>query len=67
MSSIIQKLLSWCWNWIVNNAVAKLYTSTVPVGKHLGGTDDPKLLDWYIILDIRAGGKILLLGYFQVR
>jgi hypothetical protein len=65
MAGIIQKLFSWCWNWIVNNASAKVYTSTTPAGKRLGGHDDPNIADWYIILDVRAAGKILLLGYFQ--
>jgi hypothetical protein len=65
MTSIIKRLLYWCFNWIIANASAKVYTSTTRVGSCLGGHDDPNLRDWYIILDIRAGGKIILLGYFQ--
>jgi hypothetical protein len=63
--TIVKRLLTWCWNWIASNATARVYTSHFPVGKRLGGHDDPNLKDWFIILDIRAGEKILLLGYFQ--
>lgn len=65
MLNIVKKLLSWCFNWISGNASAKVYTSREPVGRRLGGHDDPNIRDWYIILDIRAAEKIILLGYFQ--
>ena len=52
-------------DWILRNAVFHIYTSTGPVGKRLGGHDFPQYVDLYIILDIRAGTKILVLGYFQ--
>lgn len=65
MSSVVKQLLSWCWNWITGNASAKAYTSREPIGRRLGGHDDPKLRDWYLIIDVRAADKILLLGYFQ--
>jgi hypothetical protein len=65
LAGIVGKLLAWCWNWITNNATAKVYTSTTPVGRRLGGHDDPNLKDWFIIIDIRTSGKIILFGYFQ--
>jgi hypothetical protein len=67
VSGIIKKMLAWCWNWICSNgnASAKVYTSPTPAGRRLGGHDDPLLRDFYVILDVRAAGKILLFGYFQ--
>jgi hypothetical protein len=65
MITIIRKLLYWCINWVIGNATASVYTSLVPIGYRIGGHDDPNLRDWYIILDMRADQKILLLGYFQ--
>lgn len=65
MSAIIKRLLSWCWNWISGNASAKVYTSRDPLGRRLGGHDDPNLRDWFIIIDVRAAEKIILFGYFQ--
>jgi len=65
MINIVKKLLYWCFNWISGNASAKVYTSREPVGRRLGGHDDPNIRDWYIIIDIRAAEKIILLGYFQ--
>ncbi|HUU82730.1 MAG TPA: hypothetical protein VM243_04420 [Phycisphaerae bacterium] len=58
-------IVRWVLNWLYANASAKVYTSRVPVGRHLGGKDAPELPDHYIILDVRAGGRILVLGYFQ--
>jgi len=52
-------------DWILHNATFKIYTSPSPVGKRLGGHDDPMLPDLFIILDVRAGTHILILGYFQ--
>ncbi|GEM_PF-5005694 len=52
-------------DWILRNAVFRIYTSPTPIGKRLGGHDKIKLPDLYIILDISAGTRILVLGYFQ--
>jgi hypothetical protein len=52
-------------DWILKNATFKLYDAKDPVGKRLGGHDKIKLPDLYIILDVRAGSHILILGYFQ--
>ena len=51
--------------WLFNNATFKLYASPTTVGRRLGGHDFPNLPDEYIILDIRAGDRIIVLGYFQ--
>jgi hypothetical protein len=58
---IIKLVLS----WLYANATAKVYSSIIPVGRHLGGKDIPELPDMYIVLDVRAAGKIIVLGYFQ--
>lgn len=52
-------------DWILRNATFKLYSSPTPVGKRLGGHDIPSQVDSFIILDVRAGTRILILGYFQ--
>ena len=58
-------IVKWVLSWLYANATAKVYTSLLPVGRPLGGKDIPQLPDYYIILDVRAAGKILVLGYFQ--
>ena len=51
--------------WVLSRATFKLYTSTTPQGRRIGGHDDPKLPDLYIILDVRVSDRILVFGYFQ--
>jgi hypothetical protein len=51
--------------WILRNATFRIYTSAVPIGRRLGGNNDPLLPDIFVILDIRTGALILVLGYFQ--
>lgn len=63
--TIILRTVLWAIAWILKNATLKLYSSPTPAGKRLGGHDVTALPDTYFILDIRAGSKILLLGYFQ--
>ena len=55
----------WVLNWLYSNATAKVYFSRVHVGRRLGGRDIPELPDGFVILDVRVGGKVLVLGYFQ--
>jgi len=62
MSGLIKLALS----WVLHNATLKLYLSSTPVGSHLGGHDLTQYPDSFIVLDIRAGSKVLLLGYFQL-
>lgn len=52
-------------DWILRNATFKVYTSLTPVGRRLGGHDFPQFPDRFVILDVRAGDRILILGYFQ--
>jgi len=58
-------IVKWVLTWLYANATAKVYTSLLPVGRHLGGKDIPELPNLYVILDVRAAGRILVLGYFQ--
>jgi hypothetical protein len=58
-------LIKWILDWLLRNATFKLYTSPTPVGRRLGGHDIPGVVDVFIILDIRVGDRIVLLGYFQ--
>jgi hypothetical protein len=62
---MIKQLLLKYAAWLISQANAKVYTWPSPIGAHLGGKDIPQLPDLYIILDVRIGGRILILGYFQ--
>lgn len=52
-------------DWILRNAVFRIYTSAQPIGKRLGGHHIPGVIDSYLILDIRVATRILVLGYFE--
>jgi hypothetical protein len=52
-------------DWILRNATFRLYNCAEPIGTRLGGHDIPGQVDTYIILDVRAGSRILILGWFQ--
>jgi len=58
-------IIKWVLSWLYANATTKVYTSQIKVGRHLGGKDIPELPDLFVILDVRAAGRILVLGYFQ--
>lgn len=47
------------------DATAKAYLSPIPVGTHLGGHDIKNIQDSFLVIDIRAAGRIILLGFFQ--
>ena len=53
-------------NWLRANSTAKLSLSPTPQGSRLGGHDIQQIPDEYIILDVRAGGRILVFGYFEL-
>jgi hypothetical protein len=61
LSIIIRKL----FNWIIARATFKLYNSSSPIGRRLGGHDIPKVIDQYIILEIGIAGVLSFTGYFQ--
>jgi len=52
-------------NWILKNAHFRLFSSTIPQGQRFGGHDVKGVVDSYIILEIIAAGRIVLLGHFQ--
>lgn len=58
-------MIKWILDWLLKNATFRLYTSNQPIGRRLGGHDIPGVLDSYVILDIRVGERIVLLGHFQ--
>lgn len=62
---MIKKILLQYAAWLLRNASARIYTSSVPIGTRIGGADIPELPDKYLILDVRIANKILVLGWFQ--
>jgi hypothetical protein len=43
----------------------KLYNSSTPFGRRLGGHDIPNVIDSYIILELSIAGITAFTGYFQ--
>jgi hypothetical protein len=43
----------------------KLYNSSTPIGRRLGGHDIPNVIDTYIILELSISGVLSFSGYFQ--
>jgi hypothetical protein len=66
--------MNWFWrvivvkalNWVVHNAIIRIYSSPTLVGELWRGHDIQGVTDSYLAVDIRCAGKILLLGSFQV-
>lgn len=56
-----QKLLV----WLLKRATFRLYNSSQPIGRRLGGHDIPNVLDSYIILEIGLKDVRTFTGYFQ--
>ena len=52
-------------NWILARTTFKLYNSSTPLGRRLGGHDIPGVTDSYIILELSLSGLIAFVGYFQ--
>jgi hypothetical protein len=63
---LILALVRLALSWLYSHATAKLYTSSTPLGRLLGGHDVTTLPNEYLILDVRAGTRILVFGYFQL-
>jgi len=57
--------MSWILNWILKRVTFKLYNSSTPIGKRLGGHDIPAVIDSYIILELVIAGVSIFSGYFQ--
>jgi len=57
--------MSWILNWILKRVTFRLYNSSTPIGKSLGGHDIPKVIDSYIILELVIAGVSAFTGYFQ--
>jgi hypothetical protein len=57
--------LSWLLNWLLKRVTFKLYNSSTPIGRRLGGHDIPNVQDSYIILELELAGVTAFTGYFQ--
>jgi hypothetical protein len=57
--------MSWILNWILKRVTFRLYNSSTPIGKRLGGHDIPNVIDNYIILELVIAGFTAFTGYFQ--
>ena len=57
--------MSWILNWILKRVTFRLYNSSTPIGKRLGGHDIPNVIDNYIILELVIAGASAFIGYFQ--
>jgi hypothetical protein len=52
-------------NWILKRVTFRLYNSSTPIGRRLGGHDIPNVTDSYIILELELAGVTAFSGYFQ--
>lgn len=52
-------------NWLLKRATFKLYNSSGPIGRRLGGHDIPNVIDSYIILEVGLVNGPKFAGYFQ--
>jgi hypothetical protein len=57
--------LSTILNWILKRVTFRLYNSSTPIGRRLGGHDIPNVTDSYIILELELAGVTAFTGYFQ--
>ena len=57
--------MAWILNWILKRVTFKLYNSSTPLGRRLGGHDIPAVVDSYIILELVISGVTAFTGYFQ--
>jgi hypothetical protein len=57
--------MAWLLNWLLSRVTFKLYISTQPLGRRLGGHNIPNVTDSYIILEMDVKGMIYFIGYFQ--
>lgn len=52
-------------NWILKRVTFRLYNSSTPIGRRLGGHNIPDVVDSYIILELSIAGITAFTGYFQ--
>ena len=57
--------MAWILNWILKRVTFKLYNSSTPIGKRLGGHAIPNVFASYIILELVITGVSAFSGYFQ--
>jgi hypothetical protein len=57
--------LSTILNWILKRVTFRLYNSSTPIGRRLGGHDIPNVTDSYIVLELVLAGVTAFTGYFQ--
>jgi len=57
--------MAWLLNWILKRATLKIYASSTPIGRRLGGHDIPNVIDSFIVLEIGLKGVLSFTGYFQ--
>ena len=57
--------MSWLLNWLLKRVTFRLYNSSSPIGRRLGGHDIPGVTDSYIILELTLSGVLAFTGYFQ--
>jgi hypothetical protein len=57
---MIIRLVKLALSWLVHNATFNLYTSRTQVGRLIGKHDEIDIPDLYIVLNIVAGGKVIL-------
>jgi hypothetical protein len=52
-------------NWILKRVTFRLYNSSTPIGRRLGGHNIPDVVDSYLILELSIAGITAFTGYFQ--
>jgi hypothetical protein len=58
--------LTWALNYVVSNCDIHLDTSSTPIGSKIGGHDNVKVPDKFIIITFYFRGKVLYEGYWEV-
>lgn len=52
-------------NWILKRATFRIYASSTPIGRRLGGHDIPNVVDSFIILEVGLKDFYSFFGHFQ--
>ena len=52
-------------NWILKRVTFRLYNSSTPLGRRLGGHDIPGVTDSFIILELQLQDVAVFVGHFQ--